>query len=215
MTFDPICTRNCGLVPRPHIGDEIETSMALRGLKVVELAGLAPVPFAGMILAGKTSSGDTLPRHPHFHCKLRLLQTLVRQLSEWTNPTSRRWTPWLGGKVQCSGTVALYDGLSHCRNKRSIAVDLKHSSGVKTLCDLCRAADVFIEPFRPGVCEQLGLGPDTLLKLNPKLVYTRLTGFGQKGPLAHRAGHDINYLAISGVLSVRDMTTVAFHHMQN
>ena len=68
--------------------------------------------------------------------------------------------------------------------------------------DLCAKADVLIEPYRPGVMEKLGLGPDTLMGLNPRLIYARLTGFGQSGPLAWRAGHDINYLAISGVLSV-------------
>ena len=63
-------------------------------------------------------------------------------------------------------------------------------------------ADVLMEPFRPGIMEKLGLGPETLLETNPRLVYTRLTGFGQTGPLAKRAGHDINYLSISGLLSV-------------
>lgn len=70
---------------------------------------------------------------------------------------------------------------------------------------LCKNSDVLIEGYRPGVMEKLGLGPDVLLKLNSKLVYARLTGFGQTGPLAHRAGHDINYLATSGVLSVSDL----------
>ena len=69
--------------------------------------------------------------------------------------------------------------------------------------DLCSGADVLLEPYRPGVMEKLGLGPGHCMSLNPRLVYARLTGFGQTGPLAHRAGHDINYLAISGVLSVR------------
>lgn len=67
---------------------------------------------------------------------------------------------------------------------------------------LCADADVLIEPYRPGVMEKLGLGPDKLLHANPRLVYARLTGFGQNGPLSHRAGHDINYLATAGVLSV-------------
>lgn len=88
------------------------------------------------------------------------------------------------------------------RNKRSIAINLKHSAGVKIVKDLCCAADILIEPYRPGVMEKLGLGPQDCLGLNPRLVYARLTGFGQSGPLAHRAGHDINFLAISGVLSV-------------
>lgn len=68
--------------------------------------------------------------------------------------------------------------------------------------EVCRNADVLLEPFRPGVMERLGLGPDVLLRSNPRLVYARLTGFGQYGCLSHRAGHDINYVAISGILSV-------------
>ena len=68
--------------------------------------------------------------------------------------------------------------------------------------DLCTKADVLIEPYRPGVMEKLSLGPDALMGSNPRLIYARLTGFGQSGPLSWRAGHDINYLAISGVLSV-------------
>lgn len=88
------------------------------------------------------------------------------------------------------------------RNKRSLAVDLHHPEGVKVVRKLCHAADVLIEPYRPGVMEKMGLGPDELLKVNPRLIYSRLTGFGQSGLLAHKAGHDINYLAISGVLSM-------------
>ena len=102
--------------------------------------------------------------------------------------------------------VVHYDCLLHCsltcRNKRSIAVSLKQPEGVKAVKDLCSQVDVLIDPYRPGVMEKLGLGPETLLGANPKLVYARLTGFGQSGALAHRAGHDINYLATSGVLSV-------------
>ncbi len=88
------------------------------------------------------------------------------------------------------------------RNKRSIAVSLKSSQGVAVVQKLCASADVLIEPYRPGVMEKLGLGPDHLHSLNPGLVYARLTGFGQTGALSHRAGHDINYLATAGVLSV-------------
>jgi alpha-methylacyl-CoA racemase len=74
--------------------------------------------------------------------------------------------------------------------------------GVRVVQDLCAKADILIEPYRPGVMEKLGLGPGVLMGSNPRLIYARLTGFGQSGPLAWRAGHDINYLAISGVLSV-------------
>ena len=83
-----------------------------------------------------------------------------------------------------------------------MAVNLKHSEGNKVIKKLCADADVLIEGYRPGVMEKLGLGPDVMLALNPRLIYSRLTGFGQSGSHAHKAGHDINYLAISGILSV-------------
>lgn len=79
---------------------------------------------------------------------------------------------------------------------------MKHPDGIDIVKKLCVNADILLEGFRPGVMEKNGLGPEVLLQLNSKLIYTRLTGFGQSGPLAHRAGHDINYLATSGVLSV-------------
>lgn len=88
------------------------------------------------------------------------------------------------------------------RNKRSLAINLKHQEGLAIIKKLCLSSDVLIEGYRPGVMEKLGLGPDVLFGLNSKLIYARLTGFGQTGPLAHRAGHDINYLATSGILSV-------------
>jgi alpha-methylacyl-CoA racemase len=87
------------------------------------------------------------------------------------------------------------------RGRRSIAVDLKHPDGVQTVLRLIEQADGLIEGFRPGVMERLGLGPDECLARNPKLVYGRMTGWGQDGPLAHAAGHDINYIAIAGVLN--------------
>lgn len=133
---------------------------ALRGLRVVEMAGLAPAPFAGMILA---DFGASVIR--------------VDKMSDIT-----------------------VDSLA--RGKRSIAVNLKQPEGVQVVRRLCAQADVLIEPYRPGVMERAGLGPQTLLADNPRLVYARLTGFGQTGPLAPRAGHDINYLAVSGVLSM-------------
>ncbi|XP_059613239.1 alpha-methylacyl-CoA racemase [Phlebotomus argentipes] len=85
--------------------------------------------------------------------------------------------------------------------KRNIALNLKHQEGRNIVRDLCKKSDVLIEPYRPGIMEKLGLGPDILMKDNPRLIYARLTGFGQSGPLAQRAGHDINYVAMSGVLS--------------
>lgn len=89
-----------------------------------------------------------------------------------------------------------------CRNKKSLAVNLKHSDGIDIVKKLCVNADILIEGYRPGVMEKLGLGPDILLQLNNRLIYARLTGFGQNGSLSLRAGHDINYLATSGILSV-------------
>ncbi|HWJ61683.1 MAG TPA: CaiB/BaiF CoA-transferase family protein [Acidimicrobiales bacterium] len=86
------------------------------------------------------------------------------------------------------------------RGRRSVAVDLKHPDGVATVLDLVAEADVLLEGFRPGVMERLGLGPDVCLERNPKLVYGRMTGWGQEGPYASAAGHDINYIALAGAL---------------
>lgn len=86
------------------------------------------------------------------------------------------------------------------RNRYAIAVDLKDPAGVETVLELVEQADALIEGFRPGVTERLGLGPDDCLTRNPKLVYGRMTGWGQNGPLAKYAGHDLNYLALTGIL---------------
>ncbi len=86
------------------------------------------------------------------------------------------------------------------RSRRSVAVDLKNPDGVETILKLVESADALIEGFRPGVTERLGLGPDVCLERNPKLVYGRMTGWGQEGPMAHAAGHDINYIALTGAL---------------
>ncbi len=86
------------------------------------------------------------------------------------------------------------------RGRRSVGVDLKHPDGVATVLDLLAGAGALIEGFRPGVMERLGLGPDTCLARNPRLVYGRMTGWGQEGPYAHAAGHDINYIALAGAL---------------
>ena len=86
------------------------------------------------------------------------------------------------------------------RSRRSIAVDLKSAEGVEVVLKLAERADALIEGFRPGVTERLGLGPDVCLARNPRLVYGRMTGWGQDGPMAHAAGHDINYIALTGVL---------------
>src|SRR2546423_2778538 len=86
------------------------------------------------------------------------------------------------------------------RGRRSIAVDLKQPEGIEVIHRLVEHADAFVESFRPGVCERLGLGPDDLLARNPKLVYGRLTGWGQDGPLAHAAGHSLNYESLTGAI---------------
>ena len=86
------------------------------------------------------------------------------------------------------------------RNRPSIAIDLKHDDGRETALALIDRADILLEGFRPGVMERLGLGPEVVHARNPRLVYGRMTGWGQAGPIAHTAGHDINYIALSGAL---------------
>ena len=87
------------------------------------------------------------------------------------------------------------------RGRRSVGVDLKNPDGVAVVLDLVERADALIEGFRPGVAERLGIGPEECLARNPKLVYGRMTGWGQDGPLAGAAGHDINYIALAGLWS--------------
>ncbi|XP_015265809.1 PREDICTED: alpha-methylacyl-CoA racemase [Gekko japonicus] len=135
--------------------------MALRGVRVLELAGLAPAPLCGQILA---DFGAQVVRVDRFR------------------------------------SAAIHADVQG-RGKRSLALDLKQPRGAETLTRLCQKADVLLEPFRPGVMENLNLGPDVLLKNNPRLIYARLTGFGNSGAYSKMAGHDINYLAVSGVLS--------------
>ena len=86
------------------------------------------------------------------------------------------------------------------RGKKSVALNLKDPAGIETLLRMVENADVIIDPFRPGVCEKLGIGPDVCLQRNPRIVFARMTGWGQEGPLAHAAGHDINYISITGAL---------------
>lgn len=88
------------------------------------------------------------------------------------------------------------------RGRRSVAVDLKHPAGASVILKLAEQADVLIEGFRPGVCERLGIGPVDCMSLNPALIYGRMTGWGQTGPMSQEVGHDINYIAASGVLSL-------------
>jgi alpha-methylacyl-CoA racemase len=137
----------------------------LKGIKVIEIAGIGPGPFCAMMLADM--GADVLR-----------VDRAVK-----------------GG----GGVVAAKNDLLN-RGKRSIAVDLKKPEGIETILKLVEGADVITEGFRPGVMERLGLGPDVVLKRNPKIIYGRMTGFGQEGPMALAAGHDINYIALSGVL---------------
>lgn len=139
----------------------------LKGLRVIEMAGIGPGPFAAMMLADmgadviridrKDAVGAAGERDPRF---------------EVLN-----------------------------RGRRSVALDLKHPDAVATVLELVERADVLIEGFRPGVMERLGLGPDVCAARNRRLVYGRMTGWGQTGPLAQAAGHDVNYIALSGALN--------------
>ncbi|MGJ7509569.1 CaiB/BaiF CoA transferase family protein [Variovorax sp. GT1P44] len=137
----------------------------LQGIKVVEMAGLAPGPFAAMMLADMGAEVLRIERpgqaHPPGHPHIELLN----------------------------------------RSRSAIALDLKTPAGLDALRRLLADADAFIEGFRPGTMERLGLGPEAALALNPKLVYGRMTGWGQDGPLAKAAGHDINYVALTGALN--------------
>jgi alpha-methylacyl-CoA racemase len=135
----------------------------LHGVKVVELAGIGPVPFCAMMLADMGAEVIRVDR-----------------------ASAGRDDP---APVDCL-----------LRNRRSIALNLKSPQAIETLLGLIEGADVLIEGFRPGVAERLGVGPDVCLARNPRLVYGRMTGWGQDGPLANAAGHDINYIAITGAL---------------
>jgi alpha-methylacyl-CoA racemase len=136
----------------------------LKGFRIIELAGLGPGPFCGMMLAD-------------------LGATVIRV----DRPD--------GGLLS---SAAMLD--PQLRNRQSICLDLKSPQAVEVLLKLVEGADALFEGLRPGVTERLGFGPDVCLRRNPRLVYGRITGWGQDGPLAHTAGHDINYIALSGAL---------------
>jgi len=134
----------------------------LKDIKVIEMAGIGPAPFCGMILADMGAEVISVER------------------------------------ITAAGRGSSADIAS--RGKKSIAVDIRKPEGQDIIKKLVESADVLIEGFRPGVMEKNNLGPDELLNINPKLIFGRMTGWGQSGPLANAAGHDINYIALSGVL---------------
>lgn len=136
----------------------------LTGLRIIEMAGIGPGPFCGMMLADHGADVIRIDRgvQPGF-----------------SNPAE---DPLL-------------------RSRRSVSLDLKTPQGIAAVRRIAANADGLIEGFRPGVMERLGLGPDALLSDNPRLVYGRMTGWGQDGPLAQEPGHDINYIALSGALN--------------
>ena len=146
--------------PKIYTGD---VSGPLEGLKVLELAGIGPSPYACMLLADLGANVLRLER----------------------------------GDVDAAPTTS-WDLLN--RSRHSVAIDLKNEAGRDLVLELCEQADVLIEGFRPGVTERLGLGPQDVWNHNPRLVYGRMTGYGQDGALAQAAGHDINYIAVSGAL---------------
>ncbi|MBW1683312.1 MAG: CoA transferase [Deltaproteobacteria bacterium] len=140
----------------------------LEGIKVMEMAGLAPAPYCGMLLSDFGADVVVVDR-----------------------PAKR-----------AMDTASLMKKNPFDRGKRSIRLDLKEKEGVEVIRKMLPGYDVLIEPFRPGVMEELGLGPEEALEINPGLVYARLTGWGQEGAYASMAGHDINYIALSGALSL-------------
>ena len=138
----------------------------LRGVRILEIAGIGPGPFAAMMLADMGAEVVRVDR--------------VQAVRD--GATGPHWDVML-------------------RGRHNIALDLKHPDGVETLLSLVERADAVIEGFRPGVMERLGVGPEVCLARNPKLVFGRMTGWGQEGPYANSAGHDINYIALAGALA--------------
>lgn len=142
---------------------DCEQTGPLAGVKVIEMVGLGPGPFVGMLLADLGAEVIAIDR---------------QHKSE---------APQL--KIDI-----------HRRGKKSIILDLKSAVGKNILFDLIKQSDVLFEGFRPGVMEKLGVGPDECMAINPALIYGRMTGWGQDGPLANSAGHDLNYLSITGAI---------------
>ncbi len=140
---------------------------ALEGIQVVELAGIGPGPFCGMMLADMGAD------------VIRIDRAASVKAEQPDDPP-----------------LSVID-----RGRRSIGIDLKSPEGVEVALSLIQKADMVFEGFRPGVAERLGVGPEVCLERNPSLVYGRMTGWGQSGPYAHAAGHDINYIALAGALA--------------
>lgn len=141
----------------------------LFNVTVLELAGIGPGPFAGMMLADMGARVIRIDRLPS------------------------------GGQPSAIESFMRNDSIVD-RGRESISIDLKSPSGIETVLQLAERADILIEGFRPGVTERLGLGPQACHARNPRLVYGRMTGWGQSGPMAMRAGHDLNYIALTGAL---------------
>ena len=137
----------------------------LQGVTVIELAGIGPGPFCGMMLADHGARVIRVER------------------------------PGTSGRFGDSGNRDILN-----RSRERIELDLKNPAAIEQLKELVKTADALIEGYRPGVIERMGIGPDVLLGINPKLVIGRMTGWGQDGPMAPLAGHDINYIALSGAL---------------
>lgn len=152
----------------------------LAGLKVLDLSRLLPGPFCSLLLAD--------------------LGAEVLKVEDTGMGDYVRWSPPYVEGVEDSARSALFLALN--RNKRSIRVDLKSEEGKEVLLRLVREHDVLLESFRPGVLDRLGVGYDRLKQENPALVYCAITGYGQDGPLRDRAGHDMNYLGLNGVLAL-------------
>ena len=140
----------------------------LHGLRIIEMAGVGPIPLCGMILSD-----------------------LGADLIRIERPGGHPAGPLKGADPKF--------GFMN-RGRPSVALDVKTPEGIEAVLALAEKADALIEGFRPGVMERLGLGPDVVMKRNPRLVFGRVTGWGQDGPLAKAAGHDINYIALTGVL---------------
>ena len=145
----------------------------LKGLKVIEFGGIGPGPFCAMLLSDMGAD--------------------VIRLDRKADKGKDRGDP----AFLASGARSVLN-----RGRRSLAVDLKSPHDKERVIAMVGGADALLEGFRPGVMERLGLGPDVLLARNPRLVYGRMTGWGQTGPLAQAAGHDINYVALTGALSL-------------